>query len=402
MHSSKTHTAFTTRTNTRHDTIYKIGKTTITDTRTVFTTLSTALQTITTSTVTEITTTATATDYITVSTATELSTLSTEADFSTVETDFLTVYTPTVTDTSTTTTTKYVPDKLKARAYQPPDCWTKGYAASRLSSACSCVITSPSPTKTVYTKTKTVSKTITKTDIVEVNSIIYDTIVLTRSVHAVATLPVTSTSTTDVDATTILGTVATADVDVTATSIEDVTTTTVIDTTLTSVVDIATTTEATATATSTVSCPNPLVNGGFDTGSLSPWTSRGTATAAFVSPGYDSSPYALQLTFSANDDVYVLDQEVNVCPGLTYTYSLWVKITSGQVFDVNVDFFGTFYSVTGGQNFLIGTGDYQEVTGSFSPVNSQIGVEVDIELETESECSGCVVLVDDFVIIPSL
>ena len=91
-----------------------------------------------------------------------------------------------------------------------------------------------------------------------------------------------------------------------------------------------------------------------------------------------------------------------MCPGLTYTYSLWVKITSGQVFDVNVDFFGTFYSVTGGQNFLIGTGDYQEVTGSFSPVNSQIGVEVDIELETESECSGCVVLVDDFVIIPSL
>jgi len=302
-----------------------------------------------------------------------------------------------VTDTITISSVDYQP-KLKARGLQPPDCWIQGYPPSRLSSACSCIRTAPALTTTVYTETTIVTTTITKTHEIEVQSIVEETIVFTHSTEEVTTLPVTSTSIVDIDVTTVLGAVATTDVSVTATSVDDVTSTTDVYIVETSVSDATLTVSTSTTTVSTVTCTDPVSNGGFDTGSISPWVPRAGQGSSYsiVSPGYDSSPYALQITFPASGD-FSISQNLVVCPGVTYDYSLWVNLVSTDFALVNVEVVlsGDYYSVTGGFSTIASTG-YQQVTGSFSAVYSSVPLEINIEYQPDESTQG-VVLVDDIV-----
>ena len=389
---------------TSYATAYTTVDTTITDTTSsILTTVATALETVPTSTTTETTITSTESVSTIAFTVAETSTASTETDVTTVSTDFVTVYTPTVTDIVTITTVSHVP-KLKGRNLQLPDIWTRLYPAPFLSSACCCVISCPVPTKTVYTTTRTVTNTISETSEVGVLSTIEDTITFTNSVEEVTTVPVTATSIIDVDVTTVLGAAATTVIPVTVTSISDITITTVIDAVETSTLDVTKTVTLSTSTVITVHCTDPVVNGGFDAGSISPWQVRGQGeTQTFHSPGHNSSPFALELTFTGNTGgIFVMDQAAVVCTGVTYHFSIWINNISTNVDSefstVLVEIFlsGSYYSTTGGNGIVIGAG-WQQITGSFDAADPGIGIEISISFEPNTQGDIGVILVDDFV-----
>lgn len=390
---------------THYATIYTKAETTIAyTTSSVLTTVATALETIPTSTTTEIITTSTETESQTAFTVAETLTASTETDSTIVSTDFVTVYTPTVTEIVTISSVSHVP-KVRVRDLQPPDCWTAQYPPSRLRSVCCCIKGKPAPTKTVYTTTRTVTNTISKTLEVGALSIIKDTILFTKSVKEVTTVPVTVASIVDVDVTTVLGAVATTVIPVTVTSIADITITSVVDIVETSTLDVTKTVTSSTTTITTVSCTDPVINGGFDTGSIAPWQVRGQGESyTFVSPGHDSSAFALQITFTGSTGgVFVMDQSAVVCTGVTYDFSIWINNVSTNpdsefsLVMVEVFLSGSYFSSTGGTATIIGPG-WQQVTGSFDAASPGIGIEISVEFEPNTNGDVGVILVDDFVI----
>jgi hypothetical protein len=76
----------------------------------------------------------------------------------------------------------------------------------------------------------------------------------------------------------------------------------------------------TVTATSTGS--GSLVNGGFETGSLSPWTCQ-TGDAVVTTPVHSGS-YALQVTPTASQ-TGECDQTLTLTPNHSYTLTGWVQ-----------------------------------------------------------------------------
>jgi hypothetical protein len=66
-----------------------------------------------------------------------------------------------------------------------------------------------------------------------------------------------------------------------------------------------------------------VVNGGFETGTLSPWTCDGS-TGSVVSSPVHSGSHALQAAATASDDAQCT-QTIGVTPGRSYTLSAWVQ-----------------------------------------------------------------------------
>jgi chitinase len=112
---------------------------------------------------------------------------------------------------------------------------------------------------------------------------------------------------------------------------------------------------------------NLVVNGGFETGSLAPWTCD-TGTGAVVASPVHSGSHALQGTPTSSDDAQC-SQVITVSPSHTYTLSGWVD---GSYVYLGVSGTGT----TDTSNWTPGTSGYQQLSVSFTTGASTTSVTV--------------------------
>src|SRR5262249_46336341 len=101
---------------------------------------------------------------------------------------------------------------------------------------------------------------------------------------------------------------------------------------------------------------NGVVNGGFETGTLSPWTCSGT-TGSVVSSPVHSGTRALQGA-ATNSDNATCTQNVTVLPNHTYTLSAWVR--------GNYAFIGTTGAASNGSTFAPSAPTYVRLSVSFT------------------------------------
>lgn len=80
------------------------------------------------------------------------------------------------------------------------------------------------------------------------------------------------------------------------------------------------TTASTSTTSTSSTPPNVIVNGGFDSGVLSPWTVSGTGDATLFSPGYNNTEYFLQYDFIDAGNVTLNQAGVYTIPGTEYQF----------------------------------------------------------------------------------
>jgi chitinase len=111
---------------------------------------------------------------------------------------------------------------------------------------------------------------------------------------------------------------------------------------------------------------NPVVNGGFETGSLSPWTCTGTASV--VTTPVHSGSHALEGTPSSSADAQC-SETVTVLPSHTYTLTGWVD---GSYVYLGVSGTGTSDTST----WTPGTSGYQSLSDSFTTGASTTSVTV--------------------------
>ena len=109
-----------------------------------------------------------------------------------------------------------------------------------------------------------------------------------------------------------------------------------------------------------------MVNGGFETGSLSPWTCTGTA--AVVKTPVHSGSYALEGTPSSSADAQC-SQVITVAANHTYTLSGWVD---GSYVYIGVTGTGT----TDTSTWTPGTTGYQSLSDSFTTGASTTSVTI--------------------------
>ena len=109
-----------------------------------------------------------------------------------------------------------------------------------------------------------------------------------------------------------------------------------------------------------------MVNGGFETGSLSPWTCTGTASV--VTTTVHSGKYALEATPSSSADA-LCSEVINVAASHTYTLSGWVD---GSYVYLGVTGTGT----TDTSTWTPGTTGYQSLSDSFTTGASTTSVTI--------------------------
>ncbi|MCJ1372877.1 hypothetical protein MMC20_004103 [Loxospora ochrophaea] len=241
--------------------------------------------------------------------------------------------------TATTTVTATITGPVQKRDLPA----TTAYPASRLSSACSCILSSvPSPT-TAYTTTKLV--TITATAIVTPTKTVTPT---TTSTSTTTTTPTTTSTTTTTSISTTSTSITTTTPTTTSTTTTTSTSSTSTSTTATTPTTTSTITTSTTTTTTTptptpTGCSNPATivqNGGFESGSLAPWTILnvypGAYDAAYYSygvraPGYQST-YAFNVDDEAADSYFDVDlgQTISLCAGQKYNFAAEYYMTDAQ------------------------------------------------------------------------
>ncbi|KAL8837774.1 MAG: hypothetical protein Q9170_002392 [Blastenia crenularia] len=180
---------------------------------------------------------------------------------------------------------------------------TTQFPASRLSSACSCILTAKPSMTTVYSTTATVFITTTST-----------------SSSITTSTPTTSTSSsTSSESTTSSSTSTTSSTSSTITT--------------SSTTDSSSSTSTTSSTTTSAACgATPIVkNGDFETGALAPWTIAsvypGREDSQYYNYGVtkngDSSVYAFTVTDNAASSYFNLQlaQTLSVCPGQTYNFA---------------------------------------------------------------------------------
>ncbi|KKY19975.1 hypothetical protein UCRPC4_g04298 [Phaeomoniella chlamydospora] len=207
-------------------------------------------------------------------------------------------------------------------------------------------------TETVYTYASTEQGVVATTTLSEtLSSTVYDVSTTTEIDTATTTLEVVATTISGIVYTTVLGTyvettqdvtytttvyqnaittiytTAVLEVDVTATSTTEVAVTSTSSVTATSTSNVAGTT--TGTLTSTASCSaTPIINGGFESGVLSPWTvpSDSTFSVSIGSSGAYAGTYDVYGgPLTSTSQYFAIRQSVNFCPYTTYACSLAYK-----------------------------------------------------------------------------
>ncbi|KAK6068928.1 hypothetical protein SCUP515_09316 [Seiridium cupressi] len=435
-----TDTLYATITTTETTVVYTETDTTYTSTETDYTTVETDTATVVTGTDSTYVTDST----FTVLETTVDTTSTTETDYLTVVSQSTSVETLyfTVVDSETSITT--VSTSLSTRVYnkraaatstlEPKDEWISSYGADHFRSACSCAVKSlpDASTTVVATQTSvsiiyaTVSSVVTVTASTDVASTLSSDVLVvtiinadgTQTLDATATTTDTTTTTvtSDVTSTTTLE-LDTTEVDsvtaaetenvVTSTTIYETATTTeriylteteqaTITSTINTVEEVDETTSITSTSTTvevttttvvdtfTATCTsNPVLNGGFDGGSLSPWviSSGSQISGSVANKGYNSTPKKLATGNMANNKLFEMYQRINTCPGTSYSCSYQYYFTNYYVTSSNYvpychvylgnDIIGIDYPSSSAQ-----TGANHWQTGTFSFTSTSTGSDL--------------------------